>query len=112
MDTSITSLQCTYSIPCDCDSCDINKTGRTLEVCIKEYRYNLEQGLWEKSKLAQYVGYKLRFYRLNVTSTGNTRNQSTCLLVAIPISQPNLDISPIWTPTIEEEADKLQFHPV
>jgi hypothetical protein len=37
---------------------------------------------------------------------------STCLLVAIPISQPNLDISPIWTPIIEEEAGKLQFHPV
>jgi hypothetical protein len=47
--------QCEYSIPCDCGRCYINETTRPLEVCIKEHKYNLTQGLLEKSKLAQHV---------------------------------------------------------
>jgi hypothetical protein len=33
-------------------------------------------------------------------------------LAAHPISQPRLDISPIWTPIIEAEVRKLQLRPV
>jgi hypothetical protein len=33
-------------------------------------------------------------------------------LAAHPISQPSVDISPIWTATIEAEVRKLQFWPV
>jgi hypothetical protein len=53
--------QCVYNIPCDCGSCYIGETGRPLEVCIKEHKYNLTQGLLEKSKLAQhaYEGQKI-----------------------------------------------------
>jgi hypothetical protein len=29
-----------------------------------------------------------------------------------PISQPSLDISPIWTPVITAEVKELQLHPV
>jgi hypothetical protein len=32
-------------------------------------------------------------------------------LVDHPISQPSLDISPIWTPTIAAEVRKLQLRP-
>jgi hypothetical protein len=35
--------QCVYSIPCDCAN------------VIKEHKYNLTQGLLEKSKLAQHA---------------------------------------------------------
>jgi hypothetical protein len=45
--------QCVYSIPCDCDGCYIGETSRTLEVRIKEHKYNLTHGLLEKLKLAQ-----------------------------------------------------------
>jgi hypothetical protein len=50
--------QCVYNIPCDCGRCFLCKTSRPLEVCIKEHKYNLTQGLLEKSKLAQraFVG--------------------------------------------------------
>jgi hypothetical protein len=32
-------------------------------------------------------------------------------LVAHPISQPSIDVSPIWTPIIEEGVSKIQFRP-
>jgi hypothetical protein len=47
--------QCVYSIPCGCGRCHIGETGRPLEVHIKEHKYNLTQGLLEKSKLARRV---------------------------------------------------------
>jgi hypothetical protein len=53
--------QCVYNILCDCGTCYISKTSRPLEVSIKEQKYNLTQGLLEKSKLVQYAykkGYK------------------------------------------------------
>jgi hypothetical protein len=46
---------CVYSIPCDCGRWQISETSRPLEVCTKEHKYNLTQGLLEKSKLAQYT---------------------------------------------------------
>jgi hypothetical protein len=42
--------QCVYNIPRDCGRCYLGKTCRPLEVCIKEHKYNLIQGLLEKSK--------------------------------------------------------------
>jgi hypothetical protein len=53
---------CVYSIPCDCGRCYIDETCRCLEVCIKEHKYDLTQGLFEKSKLAQHAyeyGHKI-----------------------------------------------------
>jgi hypothetical protein len=54
--------QCMYSIPCDCGRCYIAETSTPLEVRNKEHKYNLTQGLLEKSKLAQHVyeeGHKI-----------------------------------------------------
>jgi hypothetical protein len=45
--------QCVYSIPCDCCRSYIGETSRPSEVRIKEHKYNLKQGLLEKSKLAE-----------------------------------------------------------
>jgi hypothetical protein len=39
--------QCVYSIPCDCGSCYIGKTSKSLEVRIKVHYYNLAQDLLE-----------------------------------------------------------------
>jgi hypothetical protein len=61
--------QCVYSIPCDCDRCYIGETSRPSEVCIKEHRHNLTQGLFEKSKLAQHahkVGHKIYWNKARV----------------------------------------------
>jgi hypothetical protein len=54
--------QFVYSIPCDCGRCHSNETSRHLEASIKEHKYNLTQGLLDKSKLAQPAheeGHKL-----------------------------------------------------
>jgi hypothetical protein len=47
--------QCVYNIPCDCGWCYTGKTSRPLEVHIKEHKYNLTQGLLEKSKSAHHA---------------------------------------------------------
>jgi hypothetical protein len=47
--------RCTYSIPRDCGRCYISETSRPLDVGIKEHKYNLTQGLIEKSELAQHA---------------------------------------------------------
>jgi hypothetical protein len=54
--------QCVCNIPYDHVRCYIGGTSRSLEVRIKEHKYNLTQGLLEKSKLAQRVfeeGHKI-----------------------------------------------------
>jgi hypothetical protein len=49
--------QCVCNILCDCDRCYscIGETSRPLEARIKEHKYNLTQGLFEKSKVAQHA---------------------------------------------------------
>jgi hypothetical protein len=49
-------------MPCNCGRCYIDKTSRSLEVHIKEHKYNLTQGMHEKSKLPQHAyeeGHKI-----------------------------------------------------
>jgi hypothetical protein len=113
--------QYVYSIPYDCGGCYIGKTGRPLEVRIKEHKYNLIQDLLEKSKLAQHVykeDHKICWNEANVLQIGpNTTyrkyEKSTHMsLLDHPIGQPSLDISPFWTSIITAEVKKLQLRPV
>jgi hypothetical protein len=90
-----------------------------LEVCIKEHKYNLTQGVLKKSKLAQDaykkkattdVGKKQRPCRLTEHHLQEIRG--ICLHVSGRSSgQPSLDISPILTPTIAAKVRKLQLSP-
>jgi predicted GIY-YIG superfamily endonuclease len=53
-----------YSIPCECGRSYIGETGRPLAVRLREHRHNLQQGLLEKSKLAQHAyeeGHRIRW---------------------------------------------------
>jgi predicted GIY-YIG superfamily endonuclease len=47
--------QCIYSIPCEYGRSYIGETGRPLAVRLREHRHNLQQGVLEKSKLAQHA---------------------------------------------------------
>jgi hypothetical protein len=47
--------QCAYRIPYECCRSYIGETGRPLAVRLLEYRHSLEEGLLEKSKVAQHV---------------------------------------------------------
>jgi hypothetical protein len=111
-----------YSISRYCGRCYIGETGRLLEVCIKEeHKYNLTQGLLEKSKLAQHAyeeGHKICWSKAKVlhsepNTTDRKYKKSTHMsLLDHLICQPSLDISPIWTPVITAEVKILQLHQV
>jgi hypothetical protein len=88
-----------------------------LAVRIKEHKCNLTQSLIEKSKLAQHAyeeDHKIRWSEAKVlqiepNATFRKYKESAHLsLLDHPISQPSLDISPIWTSVIAEEVKKLQ----
>jgi hypothetical protein len=81
-----------------------------------EHKYNLKEGLLEKSKLAQHAyeeGHKIcwnkaRILRIEPSTTYTKYKESAHIsLLDHPISQPSLDISPIWTPVITAEVEKL-----
>jgi hypothetical protein len=99
----------------------IGETSRPLEVLIKEHKNNPTQGLLQKSKLAQHAyeeGHKICWNKARVLQTEpnntyrNYKESGHKCLLDNPISQPSLDISPIWTPKIAEERKKLQLHQV
>jgi hypothetical protein len=107
------------SILCDCGRCYIGETRRLLDVRIKEDKYNLTQGLLEKTKLAQYAyeeGHKICWNEVKVlqiesnTTYRKYKESAHTSLLHHPISQPSLDISPIWTSVITAEVKKLQLH--
>jgi hypothetical protein len=117
IDTQLTK-QCAYSIPCDCGRCSIDETSRPLEVGIKQVKYNLTQCLFEKSKLAQHAyeeGEKIcwneaKVLQIEPTTTYRKYKESAHMsLLDHPVSQPSLDISPIWTPVITAEVKKLLY---
>jgi predicted GIY-YIG superfamily endonuclease len=112
--------QCVYNIPCDCGRCYIGKTRRPLEVHIKEHKYNLTQGLLEKSQVAQYAyeeGHKICWNEAKVlhiepnTTYRKYKESFHMSLLDHPISQPSLGISPIWAPVITAEVKRIQLCP-
>jgi hypothetical protein len=45
--------QCIYSIPCECGRSCIGETGRLIAVRLRGRRYDLKEGLLEKSNYAK-----------------------------------------------------------
>jgi hypothetical protein len=99
----------------------IGGTGRPLAVRIREHRHNLKQGLLEKSKFAQHAdeeGHRVGWNQASVLEIeGNSRcrkyKESTHMACLInPISQPSLEISPIWIPLINQEVNKSKWKSV
>jgi hypothetical protein len=106
---------CIYSIPCECGRSCIGETGRPLAVRIREHRHNLKLCLLEKSKLAQHayeedhrvVWDKARVLDIENNSRFRKYKESAHMACSTNlISQPSLDISPIWIPFISEEVSK------
>jgi hypothetical protein len=83
--------------------------SRPLEVRIKEHKHNLTQDLLEKPKLPQHAyeeGHKIywneaKVLQIEPNTTYRKYKQSAHMsLIDHPISQPRLDISPIWISVI------------
>jgi hypothetical protein len=113
--------KCVYSIPCDCGRCYIGETRRPLEVRIKEHKYNLTQDMLEKSILAQHSyeeDHKIcwnegKVLQIEPNAVYRKYKESDHVsLLERQISQPSVDISPIWTPVITTEIKRLQHRQV
>jgi predicted GIY-YIG superfamily endonuclease len=99
---------CTYSIPCECGRSYIGETGRTLAVRLREHRHSLKEGRLEKSKLVQRA-YEARIFETENNSRNRKYKELTHMVCSTnPISQPSLDISPIWFPFISQEVSNPQ----
>jgi hypothetical protein len=110
--------QCVYNIPCGCGRCYIGKTSKPSEVNTKKQKCNLTQSLLEKSKLVQCAyedSYKLcwkaaKVLQIERNITYKKHKESTNIfLTDHPVSQPSLEISPIWTPVITAEVKKKRY---
>jgi predicted GIY-YIG superfamily endonuclease len=93
--------QCVYSIPCDCGICYIGEMSRPLEARIKEHKYNLTQGLLEKSKLAQHVyreGHRICWKEAKVLRIEpNTIHRKYKESAHMSLIGHRL-VNPVWTP--------------
>jgi hypothetical protein len=87
---------------------------------LHEHRHNLEEGLLEKSKLAQHayeevhrvVWDEARIWEIESNSRHRKYKESAhvaCLITRI--SQPRTDISPIWIHLIIHEVTKSKGSP-
>jgi hypothetical protein len=111
------TAQCIYSISCECGRNYTSETDRPLSVRLREHRHHLQQGLLEKSKLAQHAyeeGHRLgwddaRILDIERNSRYRKYKESahmTCL--TNPISQTTSDISPIWIPLVSNDITNSQ----
>jgi hypothetical protein len=109
--------QCIYSIPCECGRSYIGETSRPLAVRLREHGHKLQEGLLEKSNLAQHayeVGHGVGWDDarvLEIESNSKYRKYKKSAHMACltnPISQPSLAISPIWIPLVSNEVSNLQ----
>jgi hypothetical protein len=97
--------QCVYRIPCE----------ENLQIGIWGHRYNLREGNIDKSKLALHAfeeGHGIDWSNITVLpSEPNSvyrkyKEAAYVLYSSNPISQPNLDICPIWFPLANKELKK------
>jgi hypothetical protein len=111
------TAQCIHSIPCECGRSYIGETGRPLAVRPREHRHNLQQGLLEKSKLAQHayeeghtVGWdEVRILEIKINSRYRKYKDSDYMAcLSNPISQPSVDTSPIWISLIGNKVTNSQ----
>jgi hypothetical protein len=86
-------------------------------VRFREHRHNLKEGLLEKSRLTKHAyegGHKVGWDEdriLDIDSHSEYRKHKEAAHMACsinPISEPRLDISPIWIPIISNEVNNSQ----
>jgi hypothetical protein len=116
------AAQCVCNIPCEWARSCIGETGRLLAMRLHEHGHNLKEGLPENSTLDQHAyveGHRsiwnedriLDIERNARTCIGNNKESDCMACLKNPISQPSLDISPIWIPPNIKEVTKSEGSP-
>jgi hypothetical protein len=86
-------------------------------VRLHEHRHNLKEGLLEKSKLDPHAyeeGRRVGWNEARILESESISRQkkykelANMACLTNPISQPSLDILPIWIPLISNEVSKSQ----
>ena len=89
--------QCVCRIPCECGREYVGETSRLLSVCIKEHKYNIRQGYFDRSKLVahvfeeghQRIAIRQIFYSLNpIIFVEYTEKWLICYVWSILLANP------------------------
>jgi predicted GIY-YIG superfamily endonuclease len=103
------TAQCIYNILCEYGRSYVGETGRPLSVRIWEHKFNLKNGLLDKSKLAQHAfeeGHHIswkeaKILQIEVNSRQRKYKESAHMAcMENPISQHSLEFSPsgsLWS---------------
>jgi hypothetical protein len=109
------TAQCVCSIPCECGRSYIGETGRPLTVRLREHSYNVKEVFLEKLAQHAYKGGhsvdwdEAMILEFESNSSYRKYKQSAHMACSTnPISQPSLDIPPIWIPLISNEVSNSQ----
>jgi hypothetical protein len=111
------TAHCVYSIPRECGRSYIEGTDKPLAARLREHKQNHKEGLLEISKLAQHAFEEdhrvdwdeARILEIERNNRYRKYKESAHLACSTtPISQPSLDISPIWIPLISSEVTNSQ----
>jgi hypothetical protein len=104
--------RCVYEICCECGRFCVGETGRPLSVRLKVHKYNLKEGLRERSKLAAHAfeeGHKMAWDQaemLDAECNSLCRKHKEAAHIMCcnnPISQASVEMSPLWLPLIRKE---------
>jgi hypothetical protein len=103
------TAHCIYNITCDCGGRYVGETGRPLPVRIGEHKFNLRNGLLDRSKLAQHAfeeGHRIswneaKILQIEVNSRQRKYRESAHMAcMESPISQSSLEFIPsgsLWS---------------
>ena len=109
-----------YNIPRECGKRYIGETRRPLQTRVNEHKQNTINGvgLIDKSKIAEHSWEQKHRYKWDKASIINKEENSRIrklveyAFIHCPnhvISQPSIDISPIWLPIIRPEIKKKKY---
>ena len=103
---------CIYSIRCQCDREYIGESKRPLRVRLEEHKRNVKLGYTDKSRIADHVwaeDHKMSWDEAKILNREPNqfkrkyKEASYMSMSKNHISQPSLDIKPLWLPLIREE---------
>ena len=114
------SKNCIYKIPCECGKRYIGETCRPVQTRVNERKRNTTNREIDKSKIAEHSWeqkHRFQWDKASIISTGKEENARIKKLKESAfihytdhvISQPSIDISPIWLPIIRPEIKKKKL---
>jgi predicted GIY-YIG superfamily endonuclease len=99
------TVNCVYSIPCQCGKSYTGETGRPWAVRLQEHRQNVEEGHLERSRLAQHsfeknhciVWKEAKILEVEINSVYRKYKEAAYLsCLQNPINKPSTENLPIW----------------